>query len=437
MRIGETKHQDPHLARRTEDPRVRQIQAAIDEMTMGIFGVRVPKGNDAVGLVGQSLERLAHKLTGRLERILRLMRLSEGINAATTLEDALDYVYFSFRSIIPFDFVCCLLVDEDQKTARSVWARAAATGEALRPGYAASVEGTGLASALRARAPHAIDDLLAQGTEGFDAESNRLLLGEGMRSCLTCPVYTGRNAMGFLVFASKTVGAYRSEHVDYYQRISRLIGLALERAQLYEDITRARTELRDANSKLQALVDYDPLTQLLNRRAFDERLEIEWRRAQRQGIPLTVLMGDVDDFKAFNDHYGHLAGDECLKRVARALSGSLRRAGEFAARFGGEEFVLVLPNVNTRQAAVVAERCLQAVRNLAISHEYSRAAPFVTLSIGAATWNGVSDGTLTGLLQQADAALYRAKECGRNRCSIPSMASVADLGPVTTVRRPQ
>lgn len=165
------------------------------------------------------------------------------------------------------------------------------------------------------------------------------------------------------------------------------------------------------------MVMSDPLTGVPNRRSFDQALRAEWRRSTRDQVPLSVLMIDIDHFKRFNDTFGHLVGDAGLIAVARALSGSVSRAGEVVARYGGEEFAVVLPGVTDAEAVITADRILARVRDVVV-----RQAPGwqATVSIGASTWapgsaTAAAVTTAAGLVARADAALYRAKAAGRNR----------------------
>ncbi|WP_175836311.1 GGDEF domain-containing protein [Burkholderia anthina] len=178
-----------------------------------------------------------------------------------------------------------------------------------------------------------------------------------------------------------------------------------------------------AEAKLYRLAHTDSLTGLDNRGTFDAVLVKEAQRASRSGRPLSVLFVDVDHFKAFNDYYGHLAGDDVLRRVAQSASRCLRRDSDHVARYGGEEFVVTLPDTDARGAATVAEGIRRAIAGLDIAHVRS---PYghVTASIGAATAAGGRVNAAT-LLRQADEALYRAKSGGRNRVSKPQ-PSAAD-----------
>jgi len=176
--------------------------------------------------------------------------------------------------------------------------------------------------------------------------------------------------------------------------------------------------LRGANARLEQIAHQDALTSLANRRRFDEALVSEWRRARRNGQPLSLAIADVDSFKLFNDRYGHPAGDACLKRVAAVLASTACRAGDLAARYGGEELAMVLPGTELANAAKVAEDLRRGIQALGIPHEGSPAHGEVTVSIGVATAYppGVPGmGSPAELIEEADRMLYEAKRSGRNR----------------------
>jgi diguanylate cyclase (GGDEF)-like protein len=195
---------------------------------------------------------------------------------------------------------------------------------------------------------------------------------------------------------------------------------------LYSNLTQRQTELvqaevnsrtrelRNANDKLEQLSRIDSLTEVANRRFFNETLLCEWRRAAREKRSLAILMIDVDHFKRFNDHYGHLQGDECLQMVAQALMSAVRRGGDLVARYGGEEFGVVLPNAG-EEAMSVAERCRAAVAALNVTHAQSGGIGHVTVSIGMSSVIPTGSLAPEDLLDSADKALYMAKDGGRNQ----------------------
>jgi diguanylate cyclase (GGDEF)-like protein len=174
-------------------------------------------------------------------------------------------------------------------------------------------------------------------------------------------------------------------------------------------------DLLEAKNALEALAHLDGLTNLPNRRHFDDKMETEWRRALRARQPLAALMMDIDYFKGYNDHYGHGAGDECLKQVAAALAREPVRPGDLVARYGGEEFVAIFPATDLEGAQLAAERLRSRVESLALPHERSQAGQHVTVSIGCASILPSPENSPDFLLKAADHMLYQAKAQGRNR----------------------
>ncbi|QQO35016.1 diguanylate cyclase [Bradyrhizobium diazoefficiens] len=180
-------------------------------------------------------------------------------------------------------------------------------------------------------------------------------------------------------------------------------------------VMRDITEQKDLQDKLASLAATDALTGLANRRAFDEHLADEWARARRDGTQLSLLLIDVDHFKKFNDHYGHLAGDGCLRALGRILSAIARRPADLAARYGGEEFAVLLPNTGPDGCVEVGEGIRQALHDLAMLHAQNPPSRLVTVSVGAATSLPSQASDSSTLVAAADRALYAAKDSGRDR----------------------
>jgi diguanylate cyclase (GGDEF)-like protein len=233
-----------------------------------------------------------------------------------------------------------------------------------------------------------------------------------------------------------------------------LIILVLENGKLYVQLHNLRESDRAKTAELHRLSTIDALTGIANRRAFDEALSQEWRRMMRHGSALSLLMIDVDFFKRYNDAYGHVAGDQCLRAVAQVLAGKARRAGEMAARYGGEEFAVLLPHLDLADTRKLGEVICAAIRDQNILHERSDVASCITVSIGAASIADLPElaaalsreGTLpsatmpgaTVLIEMADHALYQAKIAGRNRviAAGAQVASDAPVAPSATRRMP-
>ncbi|MFM2053854.1 MAG: hypothetical protein RL456_1891, partial [Pseudomonadota bacterium] len=175
------------------------------------------------------------------------------------------------------------------------------------------------------------------------------------------------------------------------------------------------TDLHEAQNRLRHLATTDALTGLANRREFDEHLRLEAQRARRSGDPLTLVMADIDAFKAYNDHCGHAAGDDCLRQFALLLRQAFGRQLDLVARYGGEEFAVLLPATRTDDAVALVERLLLQMERLALPHPASPVAGHVTASFGVASFDRPRDDDELSLLRRADGALYLAKQGGRNR----------------------
>jgi diguanylate cyclase (GGDEF)-like protein len=186
------------------------------------------------------------------------------------------------------------------------------------------------------------------------------------------------------------------------------VGIAIHQAKLHQRLTLA-------NQKLKRIAYLDGLTQVANRRRFEQHLESEWRRMARQQTFLAIILADIDYFKGFNDLYGHQAGDNCLRLVARTLSRAARRPGDLVARYGGEEFAVILPGADLQGAETIAEDLRRSIRDRRVAHQGSNIDRIVTMSLGVASCIPSSKGNPASLLKQADAALYAAKHGGRDQ----------------------
>lgn len=185
-----------------------------------------------------------------------------------------------------------------------------------------------------------------------------------------------------------------------------------------------RKELEELSAHLKRLSSIDGLAQLYNRRHFDETLELEWSRSGRNQSPLSLILCDIDNFKAFNDNYGHVAGDEALVNTSKAIMNTLQRPSDLPARYGGEEFAVILPATPAMGAMIVAEQLRKAIDSLAIPHAFSDAANVVTMSVGVSTYYPNNTNTsYVDLLDSADRGLYRAKNNGRNRIELQPLVS--------------
>lgn len=236
-----------------------------------------------------------------------------------------------------------------------------------------------------------VDYCVTQSKSGTDHEADyRALTKDGEYVWIRDVVHVVRNAEG---------------------NVEALIGF------MFDITERKNTEqkLIVLQKELEELSFKDALTGVYNRRMFDSVMEVEWANAKRNHQPLSLLMVDIDYFKQYNDHYGHIHGDDCLKRVANTLSNVATRSRDFFARFGGEEFIVVLPETDATAANMIAERCRSLIFKAQIPHEKSLVSQMLTISIGVSTIIPTHSEQSIDFIAAVDRQLYQAKEKGRNR----------------------
>jgi diguanylate cyclase (GGDEF)-like protein len=241
-------------------------------------------------------------------------------------------------------------------------------------------------------------------------------------SIIFCPLILEDEVIGVVTVQSKEKNAYDQYALDSIRALVSYIVIAINNAEksekLAEEIAirkQSQIELVKLNNQLIKLSELDGLTEIANRRRFDHLFHEEWERAKRDQLPLSVILIDVDQFKEYNDHYGHQEGDHVLCEVAKTLQSIPNRQTDFVARYGGDEFVVVLPNTDEFGAIIVAEKMRSHIVSLQIDHRFSEIANHITLTIGIATLTPQSGMDREGLIRMADKALYKAKDKGRNR----------------------
>ena len=255
------------------------------------------------------------------------------------------------------------------------------------------------------------------------------------KSILGAPLLNHGKLVGLLYLENNlTTGAFTPERVEILTILSAQATISIENSRLYSqledynntlehEVSERTQDLRLANQELERLVNLDGLTQVANRRYFDEYLLQQWENLAQDRNPLALILFDVDFFKRYNDHYGHQAGDNCLTQIAKAAQKAVKRPKDLVARYGGEEFVIVLPNTDLAGACIVAQRVQAEITNCAIAHAKSEVSPFITVSMGIHSQipannnqaRNTQQANCKQLIKKADTALYQAKKAGRNR----------------------
>jgi diguanylate cyclase (GGDEF)-like protein len=253
---------------------------------------------------------------------------------------------------------------------------------------------------------HSLPDIFSSGLSEHQVKE---LTELGIRAHLVVPIVERQNLWGLLIVNQCSEPRWWEKlEVHLLKQLATQVSIAIQQAQLYR-------QLEAANQQLQYLAASDGLTQVANRRRFDECLELEWLRLTREQLPLALILCDVDYFKRYNDTYGHQAGDECLRQVAQAMSHCSKRPADLVARYGGEEFAVILPNTSAAGARCVAEEIQVKVKALKIIHAASQVNQYLTLSMGVACTIPSQDLSSAFLIAAADQALYEAKKQGRDR----------------------
>ncbi|CAD5965570.1 Phytochrome-like protein cph2 [Planktothrix tepida] len=327
-----------------------------------------------------------------------------------------------------------ILIVDDEKTLRLVLRRAME-----REGYRLMEAATGeecLEICQQFRPDIILLDAMMPGIDGFSCcQELKHRLGENCPPILMITILEDQASVDLAFEVGATDYITKPIHwAVLRQRVRRILQSCWVMAELKHQIERERLltaqleetnqKLEQANQELQRLALIDGLTQISNRRCFDDYLQQEWKRLKREQLPLSLILCDLDFFKAYNDTYGHQAGDECLKAVAYILTECVYRPADLVARYGGEEFALILPNTTTEGALEVAQRVRKLVKEKMIIHQGSIVEPYLTLSLGITTVIPHPEASIEQLIATADKALYQAKVRGRNRIEINDLIEI-------------
>jgi diguanylate cyclase (GGDEF)-like protein len=365
------------------------------------------------------LETVAEQVAGALanarlyDEVRRRARLLEMVSEVSKaaldagqldplLQRIVDYVHAHF----PLATAAILLVDEEYGEFEQT-AHAGGVLQRVPLGTKWTFDQGVVGRAIRTGEPQLVPDV--------GADPDYVDVDASVASEYAVPIRLGGRVLGVLNLEGTGPEAFSAENLTVFNTFADQLAGAIHMAAINRELEEANARLTRANRRLSRLSSRDGLTGISNRRRFDRRLALEWRRAARTERPLSLLLGDIDCFKEYNDLHGHQQGDACLRRVAQGLAKSLHRAGDLVTRYGGEEFAILLADTDEQHAATTAEMLRARVEEMAIPHGASLVSPVVTLSLGTATLRPHAGMHPQALVEAADRALYEAKRAGRNR----------------------
>ena len=394
-------------------------------MCEGWYDVDVPIGApDEIGALGVELRRLADHLDVQFSHTHKLQQITDTVVCGLTFDDVLDRIFDSFHTVIPYNRMGCALLSDDGASVRACWARADFDDIRLANGFTARIGGSSLAHIMSTGQPRILNDLEAYLANHPESHSTRLIVAEGIRSSLTCPLVSKGKPIGFLFFSSVESYAYADVHQGAFLRIAAQLSALIEKGRLYQELYELNERLTAAQAELQELATKDALTGIFNRRGILDLLTSQFARSRREGRQMAVILMDVDHFKRINDHYGHGVGDAVLREIADRLSRHLRQYNH-VGRFGGEEFLIVLGDQDSAHGLAIAERLCESIRAEPIRHGEHQFD--ITISAGLARANDLSRlRDSEALVVLADKALYDAKDAGRNCVAFRSADAESD-----------
>lgn len=361
---------------------------------------------DPIDMLGHELAQLAEWLELRFEEFRKIQKVSEEIGKELFAENVLDRIYSTFSSLIPYDRIGCALLADHGQVVRAYWTRAIYPDLKINKNYTAQLVGSSLEAILVSGEPRIINDLENYLFDHPRSVSTQLIVAEGIRSSLTCPLIVNGKPLGFLFFSSCRKDTYRDLHHDIFMQIAGQVSVLIEKSLLYQQLAEAHQQLKELSMR-------DALTGVLNRGTIFELLNKYLQKAERKKRPVAIIMVDLDHFKAINDEHGHLGGDAVLRTVATAIEKSLR-SYDHIGRYGGEEFLIILNETDIKAACEAAERVRKAVEALKVQHENR----IIQLSLSQGIALSCGDEQAEHLIARADAALYLAKQEGRNCCRL-------------------
>ena len=406
----------------------------VDEQIIG----QVNAENNDINTISQMLnymvneefktKLLAADTLEKYEEINFLSDISHQFSSCLTFEEIMEVVTRETKKLLTNSDISCMLLNEKGKLDIFSYQENRLT---KRTGSIENIVSYVLCSGR------------AEIVNNVDKDDRYIPEGSKIKSLICAPLKVQNRTIGVIQVTHYELIKYTSEQLKLFTSLTSQAAIAIQNSKYYDKLIEysqnleakviertqeletskknlevSNKELEKLSKKLEYLATVDELTQVYNRRYFNEYLDREWRRLARERRFISLILCDVDYFKRYNDHYYHQAGDECLSKVAQCMKNLVKRPADLVARFGGEEFVIILSNTNRLGAEKVAQELCQAVEGLKIPHGYSDCSDYVTLSLGVATTIPTSQVCPQKLIKAADKALYKAKDKGKNGFSV-------------------
>lgn len=418
INIRDTEHQD--LLGQSDASLINQYPIVFECKILGRLHSNSKKATVILNILNLLIQQefdkksLANETLEKYEEINFFYDISSKISTCLKIEEVVQVILIELKKLIKIDYISVILTNPETHQLETI-----ITGEEKVEKKVTHYHKLGIANyVLNSGKAEIINDVLSDPR--YRSGTTKI------RSLLCAPLTIQNEIIGVINISHAKAMAYTTSDLKLFVSLTSQVAAAIQTVQYYEQlkeysqtlerkVAERTLELEKAKFELEKLATIDPLTQLANRRKFDEYLESEWKRLRREKLPISFILCDIDYFKLYNDYNGHLKGDQCLQKVAEVLKNTTRRPADLAVRYGGEEFAIVLSNTNSEGAVKVAQRIQFAIEALKIPHPQSTISPYITLSQGIASLIPTEHNCPEDLVKMADLGLYQAKNRGRNR----------------------
>ncbi|WP_165585643.1 sensor domain-containing diguanylate cyclase [Roseococcus sp. SYP-B2431] len=416
----------------TNEPSDEVLRQGLDAYTAWVSALRqgkdvpppVADGDNPLARLGRELQLLSETISRREAELSRLNQVVLTAEREILVEDVLDSIFRGFVGIIPYDRIGCAFLSSGGTRLTSFWARSNMGPMRINKGYSRPLVGSSLREVFRTGEPRILNDLEQHLARHPASDATRNIVAEGGRSSLTCPLFVDGRPLGVLFFTSHQTNVYRDIHQAVFRQIAGQVAVLINKSKLFQELVERNQFLLRQAEQLQEAANRDPLTGVLNRRAFLLALERHMRAGAASGKTLGLVLADIDHFKSINDTHGHAAGDEAL-RAFTARIGGLLRPGDYLGRYGGEEFLILIGDTPAADLPAAVERYRAAIAD--DPFDLGGVIRPITASFGIAV---VSDAESTPeeIVAIADRALYEAKAGGRNRVVLAAASGHGQAG---------